>query len=60
MPILIDITPSNVQFLYNNEVYNIEEVMKSGKKLLITAVPKTAEDEVDKVIEQKLSDELTQ
>jgi hypothetical protein len=35
MPMLINITPTEVEFLYNEKVYKITEIMKSGEKNLM-------------------------
>ena len=35
--ILIDISPTSVQFLHNGKVYLIKEIVESNKELLITA-----------------------
>ena len=41
MPILVDITPTNIEFLYNGKVYRINEIMTSGEnKLMIGAEEK--------------------
>jgi hypothetical protein len=51
MPMLIDITPTSVEFLYNGKIHKITEIMESGDGLMITTkCQKVEEDKTDNLI----------
>jgi len=54
MAILVDLTPTNVQFLFNGKIYRVKEIMESGDDLMLTGEQVKPEPEEDKLIEPNL------
>jgi hypothetical protein len=54
MTVIVDLTPTNINFMYNGQIYVILEIMQDGnKKLIITAEVAPAVEE-DKLLEENI------
>jgi len=56
MPILVDITPTNVEFILNGNIYRIKSIIEdfNGKDYILIIEPRPKMEEFNEIIEPKV------